>query len=104
MAGEVGTATTQLVQTLLDDQVLDRHPRVMRILELRETVGDTRLEAACARALRFGDLTYTTIKRILDQGLEAEAAPVSPAPAPARTFVRSASELLGHLFGGAVWS
>ena len=104
MAGEVGTATTQLVQTLLDDHVLDRHPRVVRILKLRQTVGDTRLEAACARALRFGDLTYITIKRILDQGLEAEAAPLNPAPAPARTFVRSASELLGHLFGGAVWS
>jgi len=104
MAGEVGNATTQLVQSLLDDHVLDRHPRVVRILKLRETVGDARLEAACARALRFGDLTYITIKRILDQGLEAEAAPASPAPAPARTFVRSATELLGHLFGGVAWS
>jgi len=104
MAGEVGTATAQLVQTLLDEKVLDRHPRVVRILKLRETVGDARLEAACARALRFGDLTYITIRRILDQGLEAEAAPASPAPAAARTFVRSASELLGHLFGGALWS
>jgi hypothetical protein len=104
MAGEVGTAATQLVQTLLDDHVLDRHPRVVRILKLRETVGDARLEAACARALRFGDLTYITIKRILDQGLEAETVPPSSAPAPARTFVRTASELLGHLFGGVAWS
>jgi hypothetical protein len=30
---------------LLDDHVLDRHPRVVRILKLRETVGDARLEA-----------------------------------------------------------
>jgi transposase len=104
MAAEVGNATTQLVQSLLDDHVLDRHPRVVRILKLRETVGDERLEAACARALRFGDLTYITIKRILDQGLETEAAPPSPAAPPARTFVRSAAELLGHLFGGAAWS
>jgi transposase len=104
MAAEVGPATTQLVQTLLDEKVLDRHPRVVRILKLRERVGDERLEAACTRALRFDDLTYITIKRILEQGLEAEATPPSPLPAPARTFVRSATELLGHLFGGVAWS
>jgi transposase len=104
MAAEVGKATAELVQTLLNDRVLDRHPRVVRILKLREIVGDGRLEAACARALHFGDLTYITIKRILDQGLEPEEAAPSPVPAPARTFVRSATELLGHLFGGVTWN
>ena len=63
-----------------------------------------RLEAACARALRFGDLTYRTLKHILDQGLEVEA-PLSMSTAPpARTFVRSAAELLGHVFGGLTWN
>lgn len=104
MAAEVGASTSELVASLLDERVLDRHPRVVRILKLREVVGDSRLEAACARALRFGDLTYTTIKRILDQNLEAESPQESQASAPARTFVRSASELLGHLFGGLTWS
>jgi transposase len=104
LAAEVGPATTQVVQTLLEEKVIDRHPRVVRILKLRETVGDERLEAACARALRFGDLTYITIKRILDQRLEAEDTPQEAAVAPARTFVRNASELLGHLFGGVAWS
>ncbi len=92
------------MQTLLDDPVVDRHPRAVRVLKLRTSVGDARLEAACARALRFGDLTYATLKRILDQRLEAEPPQATPAAgaAPARTFVRSASELLGHLFGVGV--
>jgi hypothetical protein len=104
MATEIGPATTQVVQMLLDDPVVDRHSRVVRVVRLRETVGDQRLEAACTRALRFGDLTYLTIKRILEHGLEAAELPPPPAPAPARTFVRTASELLGHVFGGRAWN
>jgi transposase len=104
LAAELGPATGEFVQTLLDDRVVDRHGRVVRVLKLRERVGDQRLEAACARALRFGDLTYRTLKHILDQGLEAEAAVPAPAPPAARTFVRSAAELLGHVFGGLTWN
>ena len=104
LAAEVGPETAQLVQTLLDDTVVDRHGRVVRVLKLRERVGDARLEAACARALRFGDLTYRTLKHILDQGLEAEPPPPAPTTPPARTFVRSASELLSHVFGGLTWN
>jgi len=104
MATEVGPATAVVVGQLLADPVVDRHSRVVRILRLRETVGYTRLEAACARALRYDDLTYATIKRILAQGLEAEECAPAPAAVPARTFVRTAAELLGHIFGGATWS
>ncbi len=104
LAVEVGPATSQVVQTLLADTTIDRHARVVRILKLRGTVGDSRLEAACARALQFDDLTYATLKRILERGLESEPAPAPQPSAPARTFARSASELLGHLFGGLVWS
>jgi hypothetical protein len=89
---------------LLADSTIDRHARVVRILKLRSSVGDARLEAACARALRYDDLTYATLKRILDARLEAQEAVPAPQPAPARTFVRSASELLGHLFGGLAWN
>ncbi len=103
LAAEIGPATTELVQTLFDDPVVDRHSRVVRVLKLRDRVGDQRLDAACARALRFGDVTYRTLKHILDQGLEAEVPP-APAAAPARTFVRSAAELLGHVFGGLTWN
>jgi hypothetical protein len=104
LAAEVGPATTQLVEALLADPVRDRQPRVIRVLTRRERVGSPPLEAACARALPFGDLTYRTLQRILDQGLEAEALPVTPPPVPARTFVRTAAALLGALAGGASWS
>jgi len=103
-AAAVGPATVQLVDTLLADPVLDRLPRVIRVLKLCDRVGPPRLEAACARALHFGDLTYRTLTRILDQGLEAEGLPRPAAPAPASTFVRTAAELLGNLAGGAPWS
>jgi len=41
---------------------------------------------------------------MLERGLEREVV-APPAPPPtAHTFLRSASELLGHLFGGATWN
>jgi len=93
-----------LVQRLLDDGVVDRHQRVIRILKLRTAVGDARLEAACERALRFDDLSYATLKRMLERGLEQEAPAPSAPPASAHTFLRNASELLGHLLGRSAWS
>jgi len=104
LAAEVGPATVHVVETLLADPVLDRLPRVIRVLKLRERVGTPRLEAACARALHFGDLTYRPLTRILERGLEAEELPTISAPTAAATFVRTAAELLGDLAGGASWS
>jgi len=95
-AAEVGPATA-----LLADPVVDRLPRVLRVLQCRARVGAPRLEAACARALHGGDLTSRTLQRLLDQGLEAEALPVTPPLLPAGPFVRTAAELLGKLVGGA---
>jgi len=84
---------------------LDRLSMVRRLLRLREQVGDERLEAACDRALRFDEVSYKTVKRILNQGLEAEAdAPTAPEIPPAQRFVRGAQELLGHLWSGPSWN
>jgi hypothetical protein len=101
LAAEVGPATVHLVETLLADPVRERLPRV---LKRRERVGTPWLEAACARALYFGDLTYQTLTRILARGLEAEGLSTLTVPAPASTFVRTAAALLGDLAGGASWS
>jgi transposase len=104
-AATIGVATDPIVATLLDDPAVDRLRTAGRLLRLGERYGDERLELACQRALQFGEPTYTTVKRILTEGLEAQ--PATPAPAttpPAHTFVRTASELLGHLFGGVAWS
>jgi hypothetical protein len=72
-------------------------------LRLATTVGAPRLEAACARALQCDEPTHRTIKAILAQDLEA--APLAEGVvAPAHTFVRTAGDLLGHLFGSATWN
>ena len=102
-AADIGPATTEVVETLFADPAVDRLRTVGRILRLEETVGPLRLEAACARALTFAEPTHRTIKHILDQGLDQEPVVAIPTP-PAQTFVRSAVELLGHLFGGSAWN
>ncbi len=101
---EVGPATRQVVQTLLDDPVLDRLHTAGRLLRLREKFGDKRLEAACKRALRFDDPAYKTVKRILTEGLEDEPVPVAVTLPTATTFVRSAEELVNRVLGGKSWN
>jgi hypothetical protein len=93
-----------VVEALLGDGVIDRRRTVLRLLRLRETYGDERLEAACARALRFDAANYTTVKRILQEQLDQQEQPAVVLAAPARTFVRNAADLLGHLFGGVAWN
>jgi len=100
-ADAIGPATAAVVHDLLADPAVDRGTTVGRVLRLRERYGDERLEAACARARRFDDQSYSTIKRILVEGLDADATPAIPLAPPAHAFVRSAADLLGHLFGSA---
>ncbi|MCA9972609.1 MAG: IS21 family transposase [Anaerolineales bacterium] len=105
VAADIGFSTTALVGRLLADPVVDRLSMVRRLLRLREQVGDARLEAACDRALRFDEVSYKTVKRILQQGLEAETAETAEAAVPpAQRFVREAKELLGHVWSGQRWS
>jgi hypothetical protein len=83
-AEEIGPATSLVVQTLLDDPVLDRLPTAGRLVRLRLTYGDKRLEAACARALAFGDPTYRTVKGILRSGAENQPLEDMIQPSPAK--------------------
>jgi transposase len=87
LAAEVGSATGQVVERLLGQRPLDRLRAVQAILRLRESVSDTRLEAACARALHFGDASYRRIKTILDAALDREPLPETAAATPRKTFV-----------------
>jgi transposase len=100
----IGPATRQIVEIHLADPVIDRLPTVGRLLRLGQRYGSDRLEAACARALAFGDPNYKTVKRILQKGLEQETPPVAPLSPPATTFVRSPLELFGPDLGGARWN
>ena len=101
----VGPATSQVVNTLLDDAVIDRLPTVGRLLRLRARFGDERLEAACERALHFDDSSYPTVKRILTEALDSEPlAEEPPSVSPTRTFMRSVVDLVGSALGGLSWN
>ncbi len=100
----LGSATAQVVHTLLDDPVIDRLPTVGRLLRLRHRFGDARLEAACQRALLFGDPAYTTVKRILTEGLDEETPAPTSRVSTARTFVRGVADLVGSALGGLAWN
>ena len=98
VAARIGTATNQVVETLLGDRPLYRLRSVQAILRLEETVGAERLEAACARALYFGDSSYRRIKTILNAGLDREPLPdaIPAVCAQKHVFARSGAEFLAE--------
>jgi hypothetical protein len=77
---------------------------VQAILRLEKTVGSQRLEAACARAIYFGDIRYRRIKDILNAGLDMMPLPESaPTPPPHQyTFARSSAEFFATPSAGEV--
>jgi len=98
LADAIGPATSQVVERLLAERPLDRLRSVQALLRLVDTVGRSRLEAACARALYYGDGRYRRIKEILNAALDQvplEQATPPPRRARAFAFQRSAAELFG---------
>lgn len=101
-ARAIGPAIGQVVDQLLGDRWQDRLRSVQAILRLADSVGRERLEAACLRALFYGDPRYRRIKDILNAALDREPLPDNgPAQSAAArsadhfTFERAASEFFG---------
>jgi transposase len=94
VAARLGPAANTVVATLLSDRPLDRLRSVQAILRLEETVGAQRLEAACARAIHYGDLRYRRIKDILNAALDREPLPgtTTALPTSPHTFARSTTD------------
>lgn len=86
IARRIGPATLQVTETLLAERPLDRLRSVQAILRLEETVGATRLEAACARAVYYADIRYRRIKDVLDAALDREPLPEALLPVVPRVF------------------
>ncbi len=83
-AEQIGPATVAVVAELSTVNAIHRLRAIQGIIRLRETYGDDRLDAACARALAVGDPNYRTVKGILVAGTEHGDDPPAPAPiAPA---------------------
>jgi transposase len=74
-AHQVGPSCRGLVQRLFADRVLDNLRAAQGVVGMAQRFGADRLEAACARALRFGDPKYRTVKTILEKGLDQHADP-----------------------------
>lgn len=71
-AQKFGTATAELVNQVI---VTKEHPQVafrscLGILRLGKSYGETRLEAACKRALAIGAYSYKSIESILKNNLD----------------------------------
>lgn len=78
-ASALGLATGELVKRLLQEK---RHPEqgyrsCLGLMRLARTVGDARLEAACARTLSIGAHSFRSVDSILKKGLDRQ--PVTPA-------------------------
>jgi transposase len=93
-AERIGPAACQVVDLLLSDRPLDRLRSVQAILRLEESVGAGRLEAACARAVYYGDVSYRRIKAILNAALDREPLPetLPTPPSQPHTFARPGTE------------
>jgi transposase len=98
-ADEIGPATRQVVDLLLDHRPEDRLRVAGRLLKLGARFTPQRLEAACARALRFDDPSYVTIKHVLERELDRQQSPQIATLPPAQAFVRTVTEMVGHLLG-----
>ena len=104
-AQEIGPATTQVIQELLEARPVDKMRTALRILKLSDTYTPVRLEAACARGIAFGDTSLVTLKRILTEGLESITLRLPLPPAPeSLVFVRPPEELAQAVSGGATWN
>jgi len=81
-ARAIGRHTGELVERLLGDRPLDRLRGAQGVLELTRRYGAKRVEAACRRALTYGEVRYTTVKTILKEGLDLERLPGTEEPVP----------------------
>jgi hypothetical protein len=103
-AHQMGPAVAQAVETMLEVQALHHLRQAQGILRLAEKYGPARLNAACRRALAFGDPGYRTIKSILERGLDQQPEPPPVQQRFAGAFLRGPKALFASLLGQEVVS
>lgn len=91
-AQRIGPNCQALIEALFADPVLVNRRAAPGVLRLEQTDGALRLEAACARAIRFGSLRYRPVKAILAKGLEQAV------PTPASNTALAATDTHGGRF------
>jgi len=99
-AGRIGPHCAQVVEQLLGERPLDRLRSVQGLLGLARHYSPQRLEAACARALHYGDASYRRLKRILAAGLDQ--VPLEPGPLQAELRFYEYARPVGDFFAEEV--
>ncbi len=97
-AEKVGPSTAELARRIMESRA---HPEqgyrsCLGILRLGKNYGDKRLEAAAARAVHFGALSFRSVKSILEKRLDQQA--------PARPAAQSVLPFHENLRGGQYYS
>lgn len=72
-AAELGNQIHQFCQKMLLDRYVDKLRAIRHLLDLAEKYSVSRLNKACERALLFNTIQYSSVKNILEKGLDAEA-------------------------------
>jgi len=85
-AQQTGDATAQLVEQILASRAhpVQGYRACLGVLRLGRQHGAARLEAACARALALGAISYQSIKSILTHRLEGQPLPAITTHVPIR--------------------
>lgn len=82
-AKKIGENTTAVIDRLLKQQTVEEqaYRSCMGIIQMSQTYGNERLEAACAMALGMHAVGYTTIRNILKNGRDTGNTPsINPTP------------------------
>jgi len=77
-AEQVGPACLALVRRMFGDRVLDRLRGVQSLLRLTEKFGKDRLEGACALIGEVDRVSATTVRIMLEKGLDRAPEPTPP--------------------------
>ncbi len=102
-AALIGPHCVEVVERLLAERPLDRLRSVQGMLRLTEKYEARRVEAACGRALCYGDPSYVRVKKILAAGLEddqrgeqvPEQLPLPHVSGPVYQYARGVEEFFG---------
>jgi hypothetical protein len=100
-ARRLGLSVGAAVAAILELHALYRLRQAQGVIRLADRYGAERLNAACTRALAFGDPSYRTIKTILERGLDQQTGGAELAQGRlADAFLRGPEELLAPLGTG----
>jgi transposase len=79
-AAKVGPGTAALVEGIMSRRIYPQHgfQSCQGVLALRKTHEDSRIEAACTRAVKANAFSYKSVRAILKNGLDREALVETP--------------------------